>query len=39
LNLSPVLVGGGVEELTVSVTGNVTGLFETPEEVKVTLPW
>jgi hypothetical protein len=36
-----VVVGGGgvgVDELTVSVTGSVWGLFETAEEVNVTVP-
>ena len=37
LYVSPV-VGGGVDGLTVRVTGSVTGLFETAEEVNVTLP-
>ena len=40
LKVSPPVVGGGggVDELTVSVTGSDTGLFETAEEVKVTVP-
>jgi hypothetical protein len=39
LNLSPPVVGGGgVDELTVSVTGSVTGPFETAEDVNFTLP-
>ena len=39
LKFSPVVVGGGgVAGLTVSVTGSVTGLFDTAEEVNVTLP-
>jgi hypothetical protein len=32
------LVGGGVDEPTVRVTASMTGLFEAPEEVNVTLP-
>jgi hypothetical protein len=31
-------VGGGVAEATFSVTGSDTGLFETAEEVNVTVP-
>ena len=37
LNIAPV-GGGGVVEVTVRVTGNVPGLFETAEDVKVTVP-
>jgi hypothetical protein len=39
LNVSlPVVGGGGVDALTFSVTGNVTGLLETAEDVNVTVP-